>query len=702
MERITPRRAPSDRAASVEPFTVSLSWWAVVIALLLVFSMGTRLWDLGTRSYSHDESIHAWESWKLATGQGYFHGPAYHGPFLYHITALVMALFGDNDVTARLAPALFGIGLVAMPLALKRHLGIRGVVASMLLLAVSPVMMHRSRYIRHDPFVLVFNLWLLIAMLNVLQGREKSLYGVAAALSLGYCTKETAFITHFAFFTYAAALALDELRRRGLQAWRNSSAVDLLFVIGTLTLPLATPLAMAPFGLDAMDESQRGVMVTGAATLIMLAISAGIGLFWDRRRWPICAAIYWGIFVALFTTLFWNGSGLATGIVGQLGYWLQQQGVKRGGQPAHYYVVILGLYEYLAAATASATLIYLLIHRLGRRPSPDRETHAPGAVRIETLLAYWTVAAFLLYSWAGEKMPWLTMHLALPLQLLAGWGLGRLMEGDWGRIRERGGFWVLLLVPLLGVLLVRVVTGTAVQDLPGAGAAAWLLRGVAAIAAMGALWWLWGTLERLGRRDAWRMVSLAAAAIGLLLTVRTAWMAAFINDDSATEFLVYAQGAPDAGQVAREIEALSLEHTGGAHLAVAYDKESQWPYAWYLRNYENAELVGEVPEGPVDAAVVLMDADRQDAFAPFLISQYRVREFRAIWWPYQDWYMEMTWASLWEQLSSPEERAELIDVIARRQYTVSPEDWPYATKLALYVREDLADGYARTVPGDDQ
>jgi predicted membrane-bound mannosyltransferase len=81
-----------------------ISWWALASAAIIVFIVLTRLWDLGSRAYCHDESIHAWESWKLATGQGYIHNPVYHGPLLYHLTALVMALFGDSDVTGAWPP----------------------------------------------------------------------------------------------------------------------------------------------------------------------------------------------------------------------------------------------------------------------------------------------------------------------------------------------------------------------------------------------------------------------------------------------------------------------------------------------------------------------------------------------------------------------------------------------------------------------
>ena len=54
------------------------------------------------------------------------------------------------------------------------------------------------------------------------------------------------------------------------------------------------------------------------------------------------------------------------------------------------------------------------------------------AVRRPTIftgfLAWWFVLAFVIYTWAGEKMPWLTIHIALPLTILAGWFLGRLFS----------------------------------------------------------------------------------------------------------------------------------------------------------------------------------------------------------------------------------------------------------------------------------
>ena len=89
-----------------------ITWWSVLYIGVMLFVVATRLWALSSRAYCHDESIHAWEAWKLATGQGYTHNPIYHGPFLYHLTALIFALFGNSDFTARLATSVMGILIV--------------------------------------------------------------------------------------------------------------------------------------------------------------------------------------------------------------------------------------------------------------------------------------------------------------------------------------------------------------------------------------------------------------------------------------------------------------------------------------------------------------------------------------------------------------------------------------------------------------
>ena len=80
---------------------LTLNWELVLYATLFTLAIVTRFYDLGARVMSHDESLHTLYSWNLYAGKGYQHDPLMHGPFLFHINALIYFLFGDNDFTAR-------------------------------------------------------------------------------------------------------------------------------------------------------------------------------------------------------------------------------------------------------------------------------------------------------------------------------------------------------------------------------------------------------------------------------------------------------------------------------------------------------------------------------------------------------------------------------------------------------------------------
>jgi hypothetical protein len=66
-----------------------------------------------------------------------------------------------------------------------------------------------------------------------------------------------------------------------------------------------------------------------------------VGVLWDARRWIIASVIFHVLFAFFFTTVFTNINGLGTGMIGSLGYWLEQQGVRRGSQPQYYYLAIV-------------------------------------------------------------------------------------------------------------------------------------------------------------------------------------------------------------------------------------------------------------------------------------------------------------------------------------------------------------------------
>ena len=448
-------------------------------------------------------------------------------------------------------------------------------------------------------------------------------------------------------------------RRRGWwRTLRRYPELDLIIVIGTLILPWASPFLIALTGASPTDYSQEGITRALLALLPLVAVSLGLGLAWDWRRWLPCAALFHAVFAFFFTTMFTNPAGLATGLVGSLGYWLEQQGVRRGGQPQYYYLgLLLPVYEFLpvlGSALAMVTGLNIFWRRRRQELQPTlEEVSAPrrrNALRLQRLptlllLAWWGVSGLYGYTIAGEKMPWLTTHLTLPLILLTAWYFGRVFDGlDLARLR-RNAWLTLLLIPLLAVTGFQVLqplwagggvfAGLEQEQLARSGR--WL--GVMAVSAL-ILFWLFRIRQRCGRSQFRRLFAVAAFALLALLTARAALRASFINHDLANEYLVYAHAAPAVKTVLQQLEDTSRRVADGTGMVFAYDNLVSWPYSWYFRDFSNARFVGDSPSRQVldDTQAVLIGAENLGTFEPLLEDRYYRFEYIRMWWPMQDYF----------------------------------------------------------------
>ena len=141
---------------------------------------------------------------------------------------------------------------------------------------------------------------------------------------------------------------------------KQDRSFDLLIVLGTLLLPILAAFPVKLLGINPIDyQSTRTIIADAAFVVIFALIGIGVGLLWNPRLWLINAAIFYGIFTVLYTSLFTNGFGFMTGLVGSLGYWLEQQGVNRGSQPWYYYwLVQLPVYEFLPFLGSILALIF--------------------------------------------------------------------------------------------------------------------------------------------------------------------------------------------------------------------------------------------------------------------------------------------------------------------------------------------------------
>ena len=119
--------------------TIEVALWILVGLLALVL----RLVNLDTAPLAAHEAREAMLSWRAVTGQGM--PDAGYSPFLFVANALLFALCGASDASARFWPVLFGTAFVLTPLLFRQRLGRAGVLAAGLYLAISPMSLFASR-----------------------------------------------------------------------------------------------------------------------------------------------------------------------------------------------------------------------------------------------------------------------------------------------------------------------------------------------------------------------------------------------------------------------------------------------------------------------------------------------------------------------------------------------------------------------------
>ncbi len=482
---------------------------------------------------------------------------------------------------------------------------------------------------------------------------------------------------------------------------------DVLMALGTLTLPLgsaflikfAMGVEMTSF-YDALMKPDFAALPAviwvkaAVAVLTTLVAAALLGMWWDGERWPTFAFTHYGIFALLYTTFFTWGWGLVTGLVGGLSYWMAQQGVRRGKQPWYYYPMLGGMYEYLPLLLAAVAGVMAVRHALRWRREGGTEGEALTARYFPLFLLLWSLLSWVAYIYAGEKMPWLFVHIVLPHILLAAWGVGRWLDGLRWRDLRRGGWGVPVALTVggagAGLLAYRLATGGAVIApvvgvLGGVGLAVWA-------------WW------RVGWRRGLRLVALTVAAVGAVLTLRAAVMLNYINGETAKEYLVYAHATPDVKVVLARIASLSWRLTGTPdQIKVAYGKDGSWPFYWYMETrYPNSYYYGTSPERErlLACPVVIAGKKQWGVVEPILGDAYVAFDYNYLWWPIED-YKGMTWARLRDALGDAEMRRALWEIWMWRDYRRyarlrDPEEpftlrtWPHREPFRLYVRRDLA------------
>ncbi|MFB6121287.1 MAG: flippase activity-associated protein Agl23 [Halobacteriaceae archaeon] len=180
-------------------------------ALLLITAAGlvARLWALGWRVMHQDEArVADWILHYMDVGAWEYYAMI-HGPFLPHVNSVVFQVLPPNDFSARLVVALIGAALPLSAWLFRKHLRDSEVVALGLLLALNPLLLYYSRFMRNDLPVAAFMLVAVGLFVRAHDTRDtRYLYAGTLSMALGFTAKELALLYPF-YWLGAAALLLD-------------------------------------------------------------------------------------------------------------------------------------------------------------------------------------------------------------------------------------------------------------------------------------------------------------------------------------------------------------------------------------------------------------------------------------------------------------------------------------------------------------
>ncbi len=377
---------------------------------------------------------------------------------------------------------------------------------------------------------------------------------------------------------------------------------------------LYTVTAALGLGLSAGSGTYTFILVVVTFVLALALVNrvAGPSMYWLRisDAWRAVraangllrdgAALLALIFVLVCTAFLLHRSGLQDGI-DLFTAWLSAFQPQAGAHPWYYPLQLLIVYEPLILVFGLAGAVYLL-----RRRDP-----------FSLFLAYWSAMALLLSIVAGGRGPGDVLLIVLPLALLAGAFIGRLLDelaakAVWAR---EGLFAVVACAVLvnLGLQLGAYAFWGRRSHLILALAAGFVLIGLLV------LYWL-----SYGPRPALRAGALVLLLSLVCLTVSTSFHLNYRRASDPREIMIVSPTSRCVFDLVETLERVSSRRSGDSKtIAVTVHRGAGPAVAWHLRDFSNLQFVDQLSSA-VDTPVVIAPADERE---PILGANYSGQDF---------------------------------------------------------------------------
>ena len=381
--------------ASADPGTgmltdISERTWRIGAVLIFCIAVILRLYDLNLVPLHHDEGVNGNFLLTLVRDGRYHYDPAnYHGPTLYYLTAVIpwtiKLLFGTsagetyglNTVVIRLVTGVFGLGTIWLVFLLKHRLGKVATLTAGVLLAISPGAVYLSRYFIHESLFVFFTLGIVVAGLKFYESRN-GVYLLLSASSAAmlFATKETAMISAGVL---VIALASTQVYRK-------------LFEVAVDGRTTQTPR----LSFDEFGGLPLLLVWIGLALIVFVGLNV---VFYSSffRNYPQ------GVYDSLKTFAIWSKTGKAAHV-----------------HPPETYLLWLIKQE-------SALLILGVVGAVFLVFKPKNS--------LALFTALWAFGLISAYSLVPYKTPWLTLNFIVPLALVSGYAIQRILELEKGQLR---------------------------------------------------------------------------------------------------------------------------------------------------------------------------------------------------------------------------------------------------------------------------
>jgi uncharacterized protein (TIGR03663 family) len=557
-----------DAPPSILDRTIDLTrigWVTIGAVVVVAVGVAVRFAQLDVLALSPVEGRRAFQAYSFYRGST--SGPGLKlpdtSPAFLLLQSLALFLFGATDVVARVVPAFLGSGIVVLAWLMWPFVGRARALGMAALAALSPTLLYASRTGDVQIAVAFFSLLLVVAVLRV--GLE------GASVDARRC------------WALVAGVAL---------AASFASGPASLSVLIALAVGAVSGLAVETGGERALRRSLTAMSTTPQALVFALG---GFVI----------------TLIVLFTRLFSDLTALG-GIGGTFGDWGRLLATASSTTPTQFFLLAILLYEPLAIAFAIVA---------ANRGVSDR----PGTLSWPFFVG-WFTAALLLFSFSSGRAPELAIHVALPLVLLGGAGLGDLVSSlDLNPVARNRAF--SLFAALIGLVVAAIALVVLVERTDSAteqDRAVFQAIAVAVLAVVPLAYAVY-VLTRAeiatgtGRQAGFIALAVLATFLGGY-TIRSTFLLSYFNAGEGIELLAQRTSTPAVTALVTRIEKLSRDvtvtdgsprdPTGGHGLSIAIDRRVQWPLRWYLRDFPDAEVVanGQAPGTATQIVIAPDDA----------------------------------------------------------------------------------------------